>query len=320
MTTKIRWGILSTARIGRARVIPAIQQSCNGEVVAVASRSLDSARAFADANNIPTAHGSYQALLDDPNIDAIYNPLPNSLHAAWSIASAEAGKPMLCEKPLAHSAAKAQAMVDAFKNRDIPFAEAFMYRFHPQTERVKELVDKGIIGQIQIISAAFTFNVRSEANIRLSADLAGGALMDVGCYCVSIMRLLTGEEPIEAQAIGLFGDVDEALVGVLGFPSGVLGHFDCGLRTYRAHMVEIRGSEGRIGVKKAFGPDVSERFRVWRGSEYKTIAVPPANHYQLMVEDFADAILDNRPPRFDPQDGVENMKVIERLLAAARGA
>lgn len=324
MKQKVRWGILSTAKIGRTRVIPAIQQSKNGLVHAVASRSLESARQFARDLKIPQAYGSYEELLQDPDVDAIYIPLPNGLHYEWSLHCAEAGKPVLCEKPLAANADEAQKMVDAFAARGLPFAEAFMYRFHPQHQKVREIIAKGDIGQLQIIQSSFTFVIGSEENIRLSAELAGGALMDVGCYCVNVMRFLTGEEPDTVAAAAIFGErsgVDETIAGVLRFPSGVLGHFDAGLRTYRQFGYEIRGSEGRIVVPQAFVPDPNKAavVQLWRGEKMKEISVRAANHYTVMVEDFADALLKNRPPRFAPQDAVLQMQVLDRLLAHARG-
>ena len=247
MSDQIRWGILSTAKIGREKVIPAIHKSRNGVVAAVASRDLERARAFADETGIPTAYGSYEELLADPNIDAIYNPLPNSGHAPWSIACAEAGKPSLCEKPLAADAPEAQTMVDAFAARGILFAEAFMYRFHPQTEAVLDLVRSGFLGELRSIDSTFTFSIDRESNIRLDKSLAGGALMDVGCYCVNVMRLMTGEEPVAARAfarIGAQSQVDETLCGVLDFPSGVIGHFDCSFRAMHIARYDLHGSAG----------------------------------------------------------------------------
>ena len=319
MADKVRWGIISTANIGRGRVIPAIQQSSNGEVVAVGSRDLAQAQAFANDLNIPRAYGSYEELIADPEVDAIYNPLPNSMHAEWSIKCAEAGKPTLCEKPFASDAPEAQTMTDAFAQRDILFAEAFMYRFHPQTQQVKALVDSGAVGKINVLNATFNFPISDENNIRLSKPLVGGALMDVGCYCINVMRLLTGEEPQRAQAFARIGDrsqVDETLVGILDFPSGVLGHFDCSVRTSQAHTYEVRGTEGRIRVAEGFVMDPNREMVIehWQGSDYKRITIPPANSYTLMAEDFADALRNNRQPRYAPQDGVENMKVIDMLV------
>lgn len=326
MTKKIRWGILSTANIGRKRVIPAIQQSSNGEVYAVASRTESSARDFADSLDIPVAYGSYEELLADDNVDAIYNPLPNSMHAEWSIKAAEAGKPTLCEKPLASDADEAQSMVNAFAERGVLFAEAFMYRFHPQTATVKRMVDEGAVGDLHVINAAFSFSISDEGNIRLSKELAGGSLMDVGCYCVNVIRHMTGEEPDDVHAYADIGDdtgVDERLTGVLKFPSGVLAHFDSSLRTQHRHTYEIRGSKGRIVVDEGFTmpADRDTVIHYWQNTGpardvYHKITIPAANSYTLMAEDFAYALLDNRAPRFAPQDGVENMRVIDRLLAS----
>lgn len=323
---KIRWGILSTANIGRRRVIPAMQLTHNGEVAAVASRNLEQAQAFARELNIPKAYGSYEELINDPDIDAIYNPLPNSLHAEWSIKCAQAGKPTLCEKPLASNTQEAQEIVDAFASRGVLFAEAFMYRFHPQTVKVKELITGGAIGDVRTMMSAFTFNISREDNIRLSQALAGGGLMDVGCYCLNVIRLMVGEEPAEVRAfanIGAQSHVDETLTGILRFPSGVLAHFDCGLRSQHHHMYEIRGSKGRILVEEGFTmpPDRATKIRMWQsdgagGDHYTEIPIDAANSYVLMAEDFADALINNRPPRYAPQDAVSNMKVIDGLLAS----
>jgi predicted dehydrogenase len=322
MPTKIRWGILSTAGIGRRRVIPAFKLANNGEVTAVASRDLERAKAFAAELGIPRAMGSYEELINDPDIDAIYNPLPNSLHAEWSIKCAEAGKPVLCEKPLASDATESQKMVDAFASRGVLLAEGFMYRFHPQTVRVKEMVDSGALGYITTMNASFTFTARSEDDIRLNKELAGGSLMDVGCYCINVMRLMTGEEPVSGKALARWGErsgVDEQLTGILQFPSGALGHFDCGLRQQFVNSYELRGSGGRILVEKGFTvpPNEEPIIRYWHGDFYEEIKLPAVNHYTLMAEDFADALLNKRPPRYLPQDGVENMRVIDRLLKDA---
>ena len=322
MPDKVRLGILSTADIGRGRVIPALKHCRNLEVTAVASRSLEKAQAFAKDLGIPTAYGSYDELLADPNIDAIYNPLPNSMHAEWSIKCAEVGKPCLCEKPLASDAAEAQTMVDTFAKRGILFAEAFMYRFHPQTQKVKQMLDDGAVGDVREMNASFSFVVGSENDIRLSKPLAGGSLMDIGCYCLNVMRFMTGEEPDQVEAIarvGVHSNVDEYLSAVMSFPSGVLGHFDSSFRLQWTHTYEIRGTEGRIEVEQGFvvPPTTETRIRCWYGDIYEEIIVPPANSYTLMGEDFADALLNNRPPKFPPQDAVRNMEAIDRLYAAA---
>lgn len=319
MAEKVRWGILSTARIGR-RVIPAIQASRNGEVVAVGSRSLERARAWADQHGIPRAYGSYEALLADADLDAIYNPLPNSMHAEWSIQCAEAGLPTLNEKPFASDAPEAQTIVDAFEERGLLLAEAFMYRFHPQHTKVKEILEAGGIGRLQIINSSFTFPVSNGANIRLSKALAGGALMDVGCYCINLMRFMTGEEPERVTGVGKIGaqsGVDELLAGALEFPSGVIGHFDCGLRAQGQHTYTLKGSRGMIVVPQSFVIEKAADgiVRHWGPEGFKEHVIPAVDQYQLMVEDFADALLQGRPPRFPPADAVNNMDVVDKLLA-----
>lgn len=322
MAERIRWGILSTARIGR-RVIPAIHASRNGEVAAVCSRSLDRAEAWAAQHEIPRAYGSYEELLADGEIDAIYNPLPNSMHAEWSIKCAEAGFPTLSEKPFASDAPEAQSIVDAFAERNLPLAEAFMYRFHPQHAKAQEILAAGGVGELQIINSSFTFPVSNGANIRLSKALAGGALMDVGCYCVNLMRFMTGEEPDRATAAARFGaqtGVDEALAGALEFPSGAIGHFDCGLRAFGQHSYTLKGTDGMITVPQSFVIDkaVDGIVRHWQGGKVTEHIIPAIDQYQLMVEDFAESLLENRPPRFAPSDAVSNMVVVDKLLASVR--
>ncbi len=323
MTDTVRWGVLSTANIGRKKVAPAIQASNNGEIVAVASRNIESAQAYADELNIPEAYGSYEELINADNVDAIYIPLPNNMHAEWSIKCAEAGKPTLCEKPFASDAPEAQTIVDAFEKHDVLLAEAFMYRFHPQHAKVKEIIADGGIGELMSITANFTFRLTNEENIRLSKDLAGGSLMDVGCYCVNLMRFMTGEEPESVTASALIGSetgVDEVLAGTLKFPSGVIGHFESGLRSYRDHSYTLRGTVGKITLPTSFVPDKTEDSLVqhWHGDDYAEHVIPATDHYQLMVEDFADALLNNRAPRFMPSDAVRNMQVTDKMLEMVR--
>ena len=321
MSRQIRWGILSTANIGR-KVIPGIHASYNGVAAAVCSRSLDKAQAFAEEQDIPLAFGSYEAMLESDAIDAVYNPLPNGMHAEWSVKCAEAGKPCLCEKPLACDAAEAQMMADAFEARGLLLAEAFMYRFHPQHIKARQIIADGGIGDLQIINSSFTFFIDNPDNIRLSKALAGGGLMDVGCYCVNLMRFFTGEEPDTVTATARYGDssgVDELMAGTLTFPSGVIGHFDCGLRAHRQQEYRLKGTQGSIVVPSSFTPDKTKPsvVRHWRGDEYIEHVVPPADHYQLMAEDFADALLLGREPRFPASDAVKQMRVLDRLYAAA---
>jgi len=327
VSDKIRWGILSTAKIGR-KVIPAIHASNNGIVAAVASRNIAAAESFAAEMNIPQAYGSYDELLASPHIDAIYIPLPNGMHHEWSLKCAAAGKHTLCEKPLADNAAQAQQMVEAFHNANLKFAEAFMYRLHPQTQRARQIIQDGSIGELKIINASFSFRIKEENDVRLQADLAGGALMDVGCYPVSLMRLITGEEPIRAEAVAVFGDasnVDEVMTGALYFPSGVVGHFDCSVRAFFTAQYEARGTHGKVFADPGFPmpPDQPTTLHHWRENDdgqvtHDTISIPAADHYQLMVEDFAVAMLNDRAPMFPGTEAVLQMRAIDMLYASAK--
>lgn len=322
MAGTVRWGILSTATVGRQHVMPAVRASRNGKLAAIASRDLGRAQVCAQQLGIPRAYGAYEELLADPDVDAVYVPLPVSAHAEWCIRCAEAGKPALCEKPLAATAAEAQRMVDAFARRRLPFAEALMYRFHPLTERVEQMVAEGAVGEVRVIQATFCAKCPGEDNIRLRRETGGGALLDVGSYCVSVMRHLTGEEPQRVGALAHVGErsgVDEWLVGTLAFPGGALGSLTCTLRTEFGCCYDVYGTGGRIFVDKGVvpGADGPAVIRRWTDYACHETVVPPANHYLLMVEDFANAVLQRRPVRFDPQDGVRNLKAIDRLLSSA---
>ncbi len=317
MADKIRWGILSTANINR-RVLPQFHNARNGVVAAIGSRDLAKGRAMAEELKIPTVYGSYEELLADPNIDAIYNPLPNDLHAEWSMKAADAGKPVLCEKPLTANAAEARKLVDYFAAQKLLLSEAFMYRHHPQTLKVKQMVADGAVGDVKVIDSSFTFALRGDPeNIRLSKERAGGGLMDVGCYCLSIMRLITGEEPSKLAAFGTYNEhgVDVQAAVALQFPSGVVGHFDCGVLTAGKQTYEIRGSEGRIRVDEAFviPQDRPTTIQYWRGSEYEAITIPAAGEYQVMAEDFGDVLLLGKAPLYPAEDAVRMMETLDKL-------
>jgi xylose dehydrogenase (NAD/NADP) len=320
-THTVRWGVLSTANIGR-RVIPAIQQSRNGYVVAVASRDIARARAFAAELDVPRAIGSYDALLDDPEIDAVYISLPNSLHRPWTIRAAERGKHVLCEKPLALTASECDDMIAACNAAGVKFMEAFMYRFHPQIQKVQELVAAGSIGAVRLIRAAFSFTITKPGDIRLDKDLGGGALMDVGCYCVNVARLVAGAEPVEVQATAHFGvenDVDETLAGLLRFPGGELALFDCSFHTAFRQSCEIVGTDGVIEVPAPYLPGTADAtIHVRRHDQVETMTVPGTNHYTRMAEHFADCVLTGAELRWPATDGRANMAVIDALHRAAR--
>ena len=319
---KLRWGVISTANIGRAAVNPAIQASSNGELVAIASRNEQTARAFAEKWDIPTYYGSYEALLDDEDIDAVYIPLPNSLHRAWTIKAAEKGKHILCEKPLALNAAECLDMQAAADANRVKLMEAFMYRFHPQTEKVLEMVRSGVVGELRMIHSAFTFRLTPPDNIRWKPEMGGGALMDVGCYCVNLSRTMAGLEPAEVQAFAHWGSsgVDDQLAGTLRFANGVLAQFDCALTMERRETYEVAGTDAFLRIPAAFLPGAGDTlFHEQRGRrETKRHTTPGADEYQLMVEHFADCVLNDRPLRYTAAEAALNMRVIEALYHSAR--
>jgi len=321
VSQSIRWGILGTANIARRALVPAIGRSKNGQVAAVASRGEEKAKGFAAELGIRRAYSSYEALLDDPKVDAVYIPLPNSLHLEWTIKAAQAKKHILCEKPLALSAAQCLEMADAARHNGVKLMEAFMYRFHPRSAQVLERVHGGAIGQLSLIQASFTFALRNRENIRLQPELGGGSLMDVGCYCVNVARTLAGQEPLEVQAFADWGasGVDERMVGTLCFPSGAYAQFDSGLVLPRRERYFVVGSEGEIFVEKAFLPGDSDvSYMETRAGETKNQIVRGADEYQLMAEHFAECVLEDKPVCYPAQEAAANMRVIEALYRSAR--
>jgi xylose dehydrogenase (NAD/NADP) len=321
MSTKnLRWGLLSTARINRA-LIPPLQSSKRNQLTVVASRNQAKANEYARQWNIPCAYGSYEALLADPEIDVIYNSLPNSLHAEWTIRAVEAGKHVLCEKPLAISTAEVDAVAAAAQTHGKIVAEAFMYRHHPQTLKIKELVDSGTIGELRLVRGAFTFNINQPGDVRLNPQLGGGSIWDVGCYPLSYTRYVAGCEPEEVfgwQVTGSSG-VDEVFTAQMRFPGGVLAQFDCGFRSdFRAQM-EFIGSQGTIIIPSPFKPEAREKILLYRGDEEQSIRVRgPALLYSGEVEDMTDAILFGKPQRVSLADSRANVAAIVALLQSAK--
>ena len=325
---KLRWGILSTAKIGIRQVIPAIQASNNGIVAAIASRDVNKAQAVAKQFNIAKSFGSYAALLESPDIDAVYICVPNSMHHDWTIRAAERGKHILCEKPIALNAFEAEEMIAAAQDHKVLLMEAFMYRFHPQFARVKELIDQGTIGQVKTIRSSFCFFLNRPGDIRREKDLGGGALMDIGCYCVNMARLIAGGEPTEVQGKAIFGKsgVDESMMGMFRFPKDILALFDCSFQTDYREWLQVQGTEVRLEVVRPIKPmNNPADLIVVRGEKadelFKptTYTVPAANHFQLMVEHFADAVLNGTPLRYPPEDARANMRVIDGLYVSAGG-
>jgi predicted dehydrogenase len=315
----LRWGLLSTARINRA-VIPPIRESPRHELRAVASRDLARGRAYAQEWGISVVHDGYDALLADPDIDVVYNPLPNSLHAEWTIRAAHAGKHVLCEKPLALSVDEVDAIAAAAARAGVVVTEAFMYRHHPQTLRLKALVDDGAIGALRLVRGAFSFTLaRPDDDPRRIPALGGGSLWDVGCYPVSMARYLVGREPVGVigwQQLSSSG-IDEVFAGMLDF-GGVFAQFDSGFVVpFRTHL-EIVGTEGTITVPVPFKPGLSEHIILTRHGETKTETVEGQALYSGEVEDLFDAVRLGRQPRVTLADSRGNTAALVALLESAR--
>src|SRR5581483_1453631 len=292
----LNWGLLSTARINRA-LIPPLNASKRTRLLGVASREQSSADAYAREWNIPRAYGSYEALLNDPEIDVVYNPLPNHMHAEWAVNALRAGKHVLCEKPLALTLDEVDAMIAASKESGKIVAEALMYRHHQQTLKVKELVDSGALGKLQLIKGCFTFTLTREGNYRFTKEMGGGSIWDVGCYPISYARMIAGAEPLEVfgwQVEGPTG-IDESFVGQMRFRDGIHMQFDCGFKSVLRTYIEIIGTEGVLNVPVPFKPGKDEKIFLTRREKTETIRIKGEPLYMGEVEDMCDAILQGGP-------------------------
>jgi predicted dehydrogenase len=317
---KLRWGLLSTARINRA-LLPPLRASDRNELSAVASRDLERAQVYAKERNIPRVFGSYEAMLADPDIDVIYNPLPNNMHPEWTVKAAQAGKHVLCEKPLANTVEEVDMIIDAAKKAGVVVMEAFMYRHHPQTLKVKQLVDEGAIGKLQLIRGSFTFAISNEDDVRLNTSLGGGSIWDVGCYPISYARLIAGAEPVEVfgwQITGQRSGVDETFIGQMRFPNNIYAQFDSGFRTPRRSHIELAGTEGTIEVPQPFQPYSNEKITIRNGDQEQVIEIPGEDLYLGEVENMADAILDGKPIRMSLTDSRNNVAAIQALLRSSQ--
>ena len=312
----VKWGVMSTAHINRLFLAGA-REARDTEVLAVASRDQPRADAYAREHGIERAHGSYEALLADPDVEAVYISLPNSLHIEWTISALEAGKHVLCEKPLSRRAADVNDAFDVAERNDRLLMEAFMYRHNPQTRRLKELASAGAVGRVRMIRAAFGFVTRDPANVRLSAALEGGALMDVGCYCVSGARLIAGEPERVAGEQALGGDgVDVAFAGVMRFGDDITAHFDAGLALASQDLLEVVGDQGTLRVTDPWHcrtPGID----LLREDHTERIDTEPANSYRLEAENMSAAIRGEAPLLLGRADAIGQAKAIEALYRAA---
>jgi predicted dehydrogenase len=322
----VRWGILGTAKIAVEKVIPGMQGSALAQVMAIASRDTAKARAAANRLGIPRSYGSYQELIDDPDIEAIYNPLPNHLHVPWSIRAAERGKHVLCEKPIALTAREARELLEARDRTGVQIGEAFMVRTHPQWLKVKEIIASGRIGELRLIAGHFSYYRRDPGDIRSRVEWGGGALMDVGCYPITLSRWLFGAEPTEV--VGLIErdpdmQIDRLTSGLLRFERGQ-ATFSCATQLVAYQTMQIFGTAGRIAARIPFSAPPFDEYRVfvddgsdWAGSGIETIAFPPVNPYTLQADRFSEAIRGFGSVPVSLEDAIGNMAVIDALFRSA---
>jgi predicted dehydrogenase len=315
----LSFGLLGTARINRA-VIPALRASRRGRLLAVASRTPDRAAAYAQEWGIERSFGSYEALLADPAIQAVYIPLPNSLHAEWAIRATRSGKHVLCEKPLALTVEDCDAVASAARAAGVVVAEAFMYRHHPQTSRVRQLVASGALGEVRLLRGSFSFTLTRPGDVRLDPSLGGGSLWDVGCYPLGFARTVLGQEPLEVfgrQRTGPTG-VDLTFAAQLRFPGDVLVQFDSSFEVPHRAEMEIVGTEAVLRVLQPFKPGPDATLILSRGESTETLSGEPAELYVGEVEDLAACALDGKAPVVSLADSRRNVAALQALLRSAR--
>jgi predicted dehydrogenase len=319
---KVRWGVLSTAKIGVDKVIPAMQQGDYCEIVAIASRDQKKAQDAAERLNIPKAYGSYEELLADPDIEALYNPLPNHLHVPWSIKALEAGKHVLCEKPISMTVSEAEKFLEAAQQHpQLKVMEAFMYRHHPQWQKALQLVDEGKIGTLQTIHSFFSYHNIDPNNVRNMADIGGGGLMDIGCYCISLSRFIFNSEPRKVSGVIRYDPkfrTDKLTSGVLDFGDGI-STFTCSTQLTPYQRVNIFGTEGRIEIEIPFNAPPDQPCKLWHqhGNEIEEIVFDVCNQYTIQGDLFSQAVLNNTDVPTPLEDAVANMKVIEAVVQSS---
>ena len=319
---KVKWGILSTAKIAREKVIPAMQKSEYCEIVAIASRDKQAAQTEAGKLNIGKAYGSYEELLSDAEIDAVYIPLPNHLHVEWAIKALQAGKHVLCEKPIGLSSGEAQQLIDAAKTKPhLKVMEAFMYRFHPQWQRAKQLVDEGKVGDLKTVQSFFSYYNVDPNNIRNKKEAGGGAMMDIGCYCISFARFMFCKEPHRVFGLADYDpqmQTDRITSGILDFESGT-STFTCSTQMMPYQRVNILGTEGHIEIEIPVNAPPDKPARIWlhtkNGSE--EIVFDAVDQYTIQGDVFSIAVIDDTPVPAPLEDAVNNMKVIEAVFKSS---
>lgn len=327
MTRTLKWGVLGCAGIAAKAVIPAIQSSRLGRVAAIASRDAEKASAMAARFGIEKSYGSYEDLLSDPDIDAIYNPLPNHLHVPMTIKALEQGKPVLCEKPIALNAAQASELAEAQKAANLPVAEAFMVRHHPQWKKARAMVAEGRLGDVRAIQTIFAYYLDDPKNVRNQADIGGGGLFDVGCYAINTARFLFDAEPLRAIALmendPVF-DTDRLTSGLLAFPEGRQLAFTCSTQLSLTQKVTVLGTRGRLEIPIPFNAPADQQTvlifddgRDLAGGGRQEIVIEPVDQYREQVDAFAEAVLSGTPLETGLDDAIANMKAIDALFRSA---
>ncbi len=320
---KIYWGILSTAKIGLQKVIPGMQKGKYSEIAAIASRNLDNAKQAAQSLGIPKAYGSYEELLADKEIDAIYNPLPNHLHVEWTIKSLKAGKHVLCEKPIAMNYDEAVYLQNEMKKfLKLKVMEAFMYRHHPQILKTKKLIEDGAIGELKNIHTMFSYYNDNPEDIRNKPDIGGGGLLDIGCYCISISRFLFDSEPKRVCAAIEYDPklkTDRLVSSIMEFSSGSTT-FSCSTQLADHKRAEIFGTSGKIEIENPFTPQPKDSAKIilYRGSDKEEIVFEPYDQYTIQGDLFSQAILNDTEAPTPFEDAVANMKVIDKIFESAK--
>jgi predicted dehydrogenase len=322
LKTKIRWGILSTAKIGVVKVIPAMQQGQHCEIAAISSRDLNEAKRVALTLGIPKAYGSYEDLLSDSEIDAVYIPLPNHLHVEWAIKAMEAGKHVLLEKPVGLSSKQAESLIQVSKRKpQLKIMEAFMYRHHPQWRKARKMVEDGHIGKLKTIQSIFSYYNTDPNNIRQNPDFGGGGLMDIGCYCISLSRFIFGQEPKRVNGIVEFDPkfkTDRMASGTLDFSTGT-STFTCSTQLMPFQRVNIFGEKGVIEIEIPFNTPPDKPTRLWLNTTEKTeeITFDICDQYTIQGDLFSKAILDNVQVPTPIEDALNNMLVIEAVFKSS---
>jgi predicted dehydrogenase len=320
---KVRWGIMSTAKIGWEKVIPAMQAGKLCEVRAIASANKEQAHLRSNQLKIPVIHDSYDKLLADPEIDAIYIPLPNHMHVQWAIKSLQSGKHVLCEKPIGLSSADAILLLqEAKRHPELKIMEAFMYRFHPQWQEAKKMVKEGRIGELRTIQSFFSFYNTDPTNIRNQKEKGGGSMMDIGCYCISQSRFIFGKEPVRVSGTVEYDpqfQTDRMASGILDFETGE-ATFTCSTQLAPYQRVNILGTKARIEIEIPFNAPTDKPTRLWLYSKdsIDEIAFDTANQYTLQCDLFSEAILNKVPVPTPIEDAVNNMRIIEAVFESAK--